>query len=191
MAELPPILTFQSVVDFTVSARAIIDALYVNLPANGSELVLFDINRRATFGPFLRPGTDTILARLLPEPPRSFTTTIITNANSSSSEVVERVTGARSTTEQVRALGESYPADVFSLSHIALPFPIDDALYGMKPDRRENFGVNLGAISTRGERGTLIVSIDALQRMSSNPFFPYMLQRIDEGIGSALKRGPP
>ena len=42
LVELPPILTFQSVVDFTVSTRAIINALYANLPANGSELVLFD-----------------------------------------------------------------------------------------------------------------------------------------------------
>jgi alpha-beta hydrolase superfamily lysophospholipase len=33
LAELPPILTFQSVVDFTVSTRAIVTALYNNLPA--------------------------------------------------------------------------------------------------------------------------------------------------------------
>ena len=66
LVELPPILTFQSVVDFTVSTRAIINALYANLPANGSELVLFDLNRNAKFGPLLRSSTDTILARLLP-----------------------------------------------------------------------------------------------------------------------------
>jgi hypothetical protein len=29
----------------------------------------------------------------------------------------------------------------------------------------------------RGERGTLVVSIDALHRMSSNLFFPYVLER--------------
>ena len=51
LERLPPILTFQSVVDFTVSTRAIISALYSQLPANGSELVLFDINRGATLGP--------------------------------------------------------------------------------------------------------------------------------------------
>jgi len=78
----------------------------------------------------------------------------------------------------------TYPADVFSLSHVALPFPMSDALYGMQPDSAEDFGVNLGAMATRGERGTLIVTLDALARMSSNPFFPYMLDRIEEGIGS-------
>ena len=53
MGELAPILTFQSVVDFTVSTRAIVNALYLNLPANGSELVLFDINRNTKIGPLL------------------------------------------------------------------------------------------------------------------------------------------
>jgi len=36
---LPPVLTFQSVVDFTASTPAILSALYAHLPANGSELV--------------------------------------------------------------------------------------------------------------------------------------------------------
>jgi alpha-beta hydrolase superfamily lysophospholipase len=47
LAELPPILTFQSLIDFTVSTRAIVSALYAYLPANSSELVLFDDNRTA------------------------------------------------------------------------------------------------------------------------------------------------
>ncbi|MFN3671063.1 MAG: alpha/beta hydrolase, partial [Bosea sp. (in: a-proteobacteria)] len=50
LADLAPIVTFQSVMDFTVSTRAIIASLYVHLPANGSELVLFDLNRNAKFG---------------------------------------------------------------------------------------------------------------------------------------------
>jgi len=54
LADLPPILTFQSVMDFTVSTRAIVSALYAHLPANGSELVLFDVNRNTKFGPLLR-----------------------------------------------------------------------------------------------------------------------------------------
>src|SRR5262249_30918279 len=52
---LPPVLTFQSVVDFTVSTRAIADALYQRLPPNGSELVLFDINRASKFDTLFRP----------------------------------------------------------------------------------------------------------------------------------------
>jgi hypothetical protein len=38
-------------------------------------------------------------------------------------------------------------------------------------------------MATRGERGILIISLDSLSRMSSNPFFPYLIERIGEGIG--------
>jgi hypothetical protein len=190
LGELPPILTFQSVVDFTVSTRAIVNALYANLPANGSELVLFDLNRSAKLGPLLRRNTDNLLERLLPAPPRSFRTTIITNAAPGNPEVVERVTEAGATTEQTRELGLVYPRDVFSLSHLALPFPIDDSLYGLEPESEDEYGVNLGSMATRGERGTLIVSLDSLIRMSSNPFFPYLMERIEEGIGVAPTGAP-
>jgi alpha-beta hydrolase superfamily lysophospholipase len=183
MGELPPILTFQSVVDFTVSTRAIVDALYVNLPANGSELVLFDLNRSARFAVLFRARADTVLTRLLPAPPRAFRTTIVTSVGPGDDAVVARTTEAGATAEQVRALGLTYPRDVFSLAHIALPFAMDDALYGMQPTSKEDFGVNLGAMATRGERGTLILSIDALNRMSANPFYPFMMERIEAGIG--------
>jgi alpha-beta hydrolase superfamily lysophospholipase len=192
LKELAPVLTFQSVVDFTVSTRAIVSALYANLPANGSELVLFDLNRNTKFGPLLRASTDTVLTRLLPDAPRNFRTTIITNASPASAEVVAQVTEAGATTVQTKALGLLYPREVFSLSHLALPFPLNDSLYGMQPDSTdEDFGVNLGALATRGERGLLIVSIDSLTRMSSNPFFSYMMERIEEGIGSGAQAGAP
>ena len=59
---------------------------------------------------------------------------------------------------------------------------MNDSLYGIQPDPLEEYGVSLGAVAPRGERGTLIVSLDSLIRMSSNPFFPYMLERIEQGI---------
>ena len=191
LVDLPPVITFQSVMDSTVSTRAIISAFYVHLPANGSELVLFDLNRSTKFGALLRSASDTLLARLLPDPPRRFRTTIITNASPDSDAVVERVTEAGATTERTQELGLSYPTDVFSLSHVALPFPTSDSLYGLQPDPAENFGVHLGAIAARGERGTLIVNLDSLLRMSSNPFFPYLIGRIEEAIKPGAPREPP
>jgi alpha-beta hydrolase superfamily lysophospholipase len=188
LGALPPILTFQSVVDFTVSTQAIVDALYVHLPSNGSELALFDLNRRARFGPLLRPSADTALDRLLPPPPRAFRTAIITNAGSGGGAVAEIVTEAGATAPRVRELGLSYPDDVYSLSHVALPFPLSDPLYGLTPDTAEDYGANLGAMATRGERGVLVVTLDSLVRMASNPFFPYMLDRIEEGIGAGRTR---
>ena len=184
LADLPPVLTFQSVIDFTVSTRAIIASLYAHLPANGSELVLFDMNRSAKLGPLLSSAADTVLTRVLPPPPRRFRTVVITNAGDGD-EVMERVVEAGAETEQVRPLGLDYPLGVFSLSHVALPFPPDDGLYGSDPDPADDFGIALGTIAARGERGALIVSLDSLLRMSSNPFFPYLIERIEEGIGPA------
>ena len=63
----------------------------------------------------------------------------------------------------------------------------------MRPDPNDDFGINLGAMATRGERGALIVSLDSLLRMTSNPFFPYLLGRIEEAVeaGSAPVATPP
>jgi hypothetical protein len=100
---------------------------------------------------------------------------------------VERVIEAGATSEQERPLGLLYPPGVFSLSHVALPFPPSDGLYGFDPDPADDFGIQLGVVAPRGEVGALIVSLDTLLRMSSNPFFPYLLERIEEGIGPASR----
>ncbi|MDO9503040.1 carboxylesterase [Falsiroseomonas sp.] len=188
LAALPPILTFQSVVDFTFSTRAVITALYDQLPAQGSELVLFDINRNAKLGPLLTPATETALDRLLPPGSRTWRAVVITNASPQEAAVIERVTEAGATQELLRPIGLAWPRDVYSLSHVALPFPVTDGLYGLAPDAEEDFGVQLGALAPRGERGVLAIAPDALLRLSSNPFFPYLLERIGEGMAGEAAR---
>ena len=191
--ELPPVLTFQSVVDSTVSTQAIVSALYARLPEGGHELVLFDVNRSAVFGPMFRGDATLPPAGLLPGAPRGFSSAIVTNSSPETGRMIERVVAAGATTERARALDFAYPPGVFSLSHIALPFPVSDSLYGLEPDPVNEFGIGLGALAPRGERGALIVSMDALTRISSNPFFPYMLEKIDEviGRGTAGEAGGP
>ena len=180
---LPPVLTFQSVVDFTVSTHAVVNTLHARLPAGRSEIVLFDANRSTKFGPLLRADPETVLTRLLPPAPRSFTTTILTNLGPDRLEVVARISEAGSTVETTtEPLGLFYPPDVFSLSHVAVPFPVTDSLYGLRPEPEDEFGVSLGAMATRGERGILVVSIDALLRMASNPFFDFMMAKISSVI---------
>ena len=186
LAQLPPVLTFQSVLDSTVSTRAVVEALYNRLPANGSELVLFDINRRAEFGPLLRPDADTAIDTLLPAPPRRYTTTVISNAppgakTPGNSAVAVRLSAGQ-TVPQQQVLGIAYPPEIYSLSHVALPFPPEDSLYGRTPVPLHQFGISFGTLASRGERGALVESMDALMRISSNPFYPYLLARIDQGI---------
>lgn len=183
---LPPVLTFQSAVDFTVSASAVVKGLYEQLPANGSELVLFDINRTLKIGPLLHASADGALTRLLPAPPHTYRITTIANADETRADMIERSIDAGETDVRIRPLAWRYPEGFYSLSHIALPFPVTDGLYGTMPDPAENFGVRLGTLAPRGERNVLITSLDSLMRASSNPFFPYILERIGEG----LREGP-
>ena len=97
--------------------------------------MLFDLNRSTKFGPLLRSGATCGAERVLPPAPRRFRTTLITNAASSGREVVEQVTEAGATTVQTRPIGLEFPLEVFSLSHLALPFPVR-LLYGLAPDDR-------------------------------------------------------
>jgi len=179
LAQLPPLLAFQSVIDSTVSTRAVVTALFNQLPANGSQLVLFDINRSAYVGPLLRPAAETVVDRLLPAPPRAYQTTIITNASPDDAAAIAQVTQAGQTTVSSSPLGLNYPSEFYSLSHVALPFPTDDSLYGRNPQGPAQFGIHLGTLAARGENGALVVSMDQLMRVSSNPFYPYMLKRIE------------
>ncbi|MGH2343111.1 alpha/beta hydrolase [Segnochrobactraceae bacterium EtOH-i3] len=191
LEKLPPVLTFQSVLDFTVSTRAIITAFYSLLPQNGSELVLFDINRGSPFGGLFTRAADTALNAMLPAPPRRFRTVIVTNAQPGDPAVVARILEPGATEDRVLPLGVDYPADVFSLSHVALPFPVTDSLYGATPDPDDgDFGVHLGAIAARGERGALIVNLDSLLRTSFNPFFDQLIARIDREIDRSVGAVP-
>ena len=188
---LPPVLTFQSVIDFTVSTPAIVRRLYASLPDNGSELVLFDVNRRAKLGPLIDPASSQALARLLPAFPVNYKLTMIGNELEGGDDVIARVVKPGTTEEKKRTLAVTYPPQIFSLSHVAIPFPLDDELYGVQPADMGNprFGVSLGALAPRGERGALMVSLDSMFRISSNPFFPYLLGRIDEAIAEPARAG--
>jgi alpha-beta hydrolase superfamily lysophospholipase len=198
---LPPVLTFQSVIDFTVSTPAILTALYAHLPDNGSEIVLFDVNRTVKYVPLMRPSAYVAVERLAPTVPQPYRFTVIANATDKDEAVVERTVAPGQLVAKSRPLDLRYPSNIFSLSHLAIPIPMDDPLYGMQPDPRTalEFGYNLGAMDARGERGTLVVDQDFLTRLPSNPFFPYLLARVDDqidrpsgpsGTGVARTRAP-
>jgi alpha-beta hydrolase superfamily lysophospholipase len=183
LSPLAPVLTFQSALDYTVDARALITTLYARLPDNGSELVLFDRNHQAQAAALVRPAAAVAVDTLLPPAPRRYRATILTNA-AVKSAMREISTAANELAPTARELPLAYPPDVYSLSHVALPFPLTDGLYGTHPDSAETFGVQLGMVAVRGERAALVVSSDALMRMTANPFFPYLARRIEAGIGS-------
>lgn len=184
LKNMPPIIAFQSVVDATIDMPTLVSGLFAQLPANGSELVLFDMNRDTVFLPLLRQGAAPDLARLLPPAPRRFAYTLITNEGTARA-VMAKSTAAGSISAVETPLGLEWPREIFSVGHIAIPFPLDDGLYGTVPNPADNQGIQLGSLALRGERNVLVVPPDLLMRISANPFFPYMMQRIEAGITPA------
>lgn len=187
LANLPPVLAFQSVMDSTVSTRAVVSGLFDQLPANGSELVVFDINQAASFRPLFKPSSWTATTALLPVAQRRYSVTIVTNASEHSFSTVAKITPAGRTQETVVPVAQSWPQDVYSLSHVAVPFPPDDDLYGREPRVKNRYGISLGTIALWGETSVLSVGKEALMRVTSNPFYDYMQERINSRIGDQKK----
>lgn len=182
----PPLLAFLSTVDATVRAQAVVDALLEHLAAQGHELVLFDVNRLAAVQPLMVSDPGPLTGQLLSMQKRPFGLTVVTNASPDTLEVEERRAEAGSNREHVRSLALSWPPAVFSLSHVALPFPPDDPLYGYSGEQAVG-RLQLGRVEVRGENGVLAVPAWVLMRQRSNPFHAYVLERID----AFLDTGPP
>jgi alpha-beta hydrolase superfamily lysophospholipase len=185
--ELAPILAFVSLVDSTVETPATFDRLFAYLPENGSELVLFDLNRSEVVAPFLKRTYDAEVAALFANAARPYRLALVTNASANTRDAVARVASPRKTEAEVAALGLSWPPQIFSLSHLAVPFRPDDPLFGLNPDMSVDYGFRLGQWAPRGERGVLSVSTDQFMRLNCNPFFPYVEERIRAFLGSSPK----
>ena len=187
--ELPPILTFHSLVDATVSTAAIVHALYDVIADERSELVLFDVNRSSGLVPFIQPADAALVAQLAAETPRKYRRTLITNADASSLDVVERSAAPGTKTVVTRPLGLSWPRDVYSLSHVAIPFPMSDPVYGRDGIDPRLEIIHIGLLSPRGERAVLTVPSDTLMRLTSNPFYSYLAERMGGWVSPAGQVG--
>ena len=181
--KFPPVTSFQSVVDATVSTLDLVDKLYAVINNEQSELVLFDVNQMSYYKELIVYDPDEIIEALSNQPDSHFRMTLVTNHHDSTSEVigVSWLSSSEQTTENPLAL--AWPEDVYSLSHTCLPFPADDPVYGY--DTRDSHGNELrtlGNLSIRGEQGVLTVPASTLLRLRSNPFYPYLEQRITDAI---------
>ena len=175
--KLPPILAFSSVVDATVSTQDLVNGLFERLPAVGHELVLFDINRMAEIEPLMRSDPAVPLQNLRQDHDRAFALTVVSNQIDTGPAVVARSQKPGDNAMTETPLGFSWPSDIFSLTHVALPFRPDDPLYGVRPPRRSP-GIRLGKFALRGERGVLRVSPSDMLRLRWNPFHAYLETRL-------------
>jgi alpha-beta hydrolase superfamily lysophospholipase len=180
----PRTLVFLSTVDATVSADAVIDNLLEHLAAGEHELVLFDVNRSEVKSSLLVHDPGPLTDRLLADSELPFHLTLLKNASPNSAEVV--VLRKTPFFEQVRREepGLRWPVGVISLSHVALPFAVDDPLYGARPPDSED-ALHLGHIAFQGERGLLKIPADWLLRLRHNPFYAYLEDRAVEWVDAA------
>ena len=190
IAKLPPILTFQSAVDNTVSASAIVTLLYDRLADNGSELVVYDINSDNTLLQLMRGEPVDPAAYFQAMAPLDFSLTILQNRDRDD-YAVDILTMRSGATEAVITPSEyTWPNGVFSLSHVSLPFPADDLVYGNGSGNIDNENViAFGALAPRGERGVMRLSSAYFLRMRYNPFFDFQQRFMIEWLDSL--RGEP
>jgi alpha-beta hydrolase superfamily lysophospholipase len=182
----PPVLVFLSAVDSTVNAAAVSQLLLDRLAPGDHELVLFDVNRLSAVRSLLVQDPGPLTAQLLARPRRPYGLTVITNLTPRTQQVMERRVAAEGNEFTERPLALEWPRTVFSLSHVALPFPPDDPLYGFAAAPAAH--VQLGSFEVRGENGVLTVPAWALTRQRSNPFHAYLLERVDEFLDATAGR---
>jgi alpha-beta hydrolase superfamily lysophospholipase len=182
----PPVLAFQSIVDATVSTRAVVDGLFAKLPAGGHELVIFDVNRLSEVEHVLIEDPKSSIEAKFKDPGLPFSISLVTNANENSRDIVvlQKKTGASKITR--KPLDMKWPVNIYSLSHLALPFPMNDPLYGMI-ELNDNSKIQLGNMDLRGERGVLQIPAEDMLRLRWNPFYPYMEWRLLEFVDLFIK----
>ncbi len=172
LEQLPPILAFQSVVDATVSSEAVVNE-FIRLKNPNNRLVIFGLNRRADVAGMIKNSPSKFIARLFQRSDLEFKLGLITNVATDSMQVQLRSKAAQSTVIEYSQLDLRWPEGVFSLSHVAMPFPATDSLYGAK-DLAMPGPLNLGHLDFRGERGVLAVPAVEMLRQRWNPFFYWM-----------------
>jgi len=173
---MPPILAFSSIVDATVLAPDLIGNLFDRLPAGGHELILFDVNRMAHIAPIINWNPDAFDRVLQSSPEWKFTLGLVTNKSPGTLDVLLSLKKYGQDGSVERDIGLSWPRGVYSLSHVALPFPAHDPLYGRGGDEGDPGIIQIGNAAMRGEKGALRIPASEMLRMRWNPFYPFVEQ---------------
>jgi alpha-beta hydrolase superfamily lysophospholipase len=182
LAQMPRVVAFQSIVDSTITAREVARGLLARLPPADHELVVFDVNRIDAIQGLIAPGPLEDLERIRNATDLPYRLTLIASSSPGTRAVAAYTREAGSAEVSKTELGLEWPASVFSLGHVALPFPADDPVYGIElpPGAAPEF--NLGAMAVRGESGALVLSLDAFSRLRCNPFFDVVRGKILETL---------
>jgi len=183
--QLPPILAMQSAIDATVVVPKLITVLFDRIqPGGNSELVLFDVNHVAWLDNLVNLSFEREIRPRLQRTDLPFRLTLVVNAATNSLAVKAQTRAGDSWTEI--ALNAAWPKDVFSLSHIAVPIPPTDPVYGTAAATAKS-RLPLGSLTMRGEHGALLISDSLLIRQRHNPFYAFMADHVVSWLAESAK----
>jgi len=169
-----------------VETSATVELLYAPLENDGSELVIFDVNRSEQFSAFIPASRTSPLDQLEASTDLPYRLTVITNVTSDTQQVAQQTRAPRSDRTEVSPLALTWPRGTYSLTHVAIPFAADDPVYGADRNPQGPYrGLPLGALQPRGETHLLTAPLSQLMRLRHNPFFDYVEQRISALVAEA------
>jgi alpha-beta hydrolase superfamily lysophospholipase len=180
LAQLPPVVSWQSVVDSTVGSNGLVDQVYARLSGPAHRLVMFDMNRMPELGGVARPAARALIDSL-ERAPRGYTLDVVSNGNDQQPRIVVRRSAPGGST-QVHPTTLDWPGGLVSLGHVALPFPAEDPVYGFVRGSGRDGIPSIGSWLLRGESGAITLSLGSLTRLRSNPFWTL----IDEDVAALV-----
>ena len=182
LKEMPPVLAMQSAVDSTVIVPSLVTVLFDRLNCEASELFLFDINRVDNLSNLVNFSFERSILPALQRTDRPYRLSVLRNADQNPTQLLlkTRINGQW----QEQPVQQRWPDGVISLSHVAIPIPPDDPVYG---DRSDPQSLSLGCISMRAEPSALMIPSSLFVRCRQNPFYELMENRVIDWL--AANRG--
>jgi hypothetical protein len=113
---------------------------------------------------------------------------VLTNESQESNVIAIKYRRAGQSTIDVVVTDMEWPKASYSLSHVALPIPAGDPLYGGQPAEKSP-GVSLGKLALYGERGLLRIPASDLLRQRWNPFYAYLELRVHDFLDLEQETG--
>jgi len=173
--DFPPVLSFQSIIDDTVSVSDTVNHLYKRLPKGDHTLVMFDINNHFSKNLLVKETVSSTIQYIKQNSGASnYQFDLISDMNSTDG-TLKLITN----NTVVKNLFYIWPKSLFSLSHLAMPMPNTDPLYGDK-NAAKSPGIKLGHLAIYGESSVLGISPSAILRQRWNPFHTYTKERVLE-----------
>ncbi len=175
-ADFPRTMALLSLADATVPTKAVVTQLFDKLKNKGNELVLYDLNRHEDIIVFIKDDPIVEYRELLQRQRLNFNLSLFSNIATDSYAVLEKKWSSHDGSKVVVQTDMVWPDHIYSLSHVAMPFPPTDSLYGSEPEQKA--GLHIGLLDSKGEKGLLSIRAGDLLRLRYNPFYSSMEAKI-------------